>query len=264
MKVKVKDETTGKILQYETQLKLRPGTSVIINTGQNLEVAQVICNECHHEADILPYEQGEGEIERELNEEDRERVKQLKEKARSYLPLCEEKIHYFGLRMNLLDADLSLDENKITFYFGGSERVDFRQLVVDLARSIKKIIRLQQVGSRDEARYFGGFGSCGQEICCKRFLGKNLSSVTLEAAKSQDLDQVNAAKISGLCGKLMCCLAYEKEVYEELGKKLPQVGDKVKIKQGEGEVVNRNILAGELTVKIENNFHKINVREIKK
>lgn len=264
MKVKVKDQTTGKILQYETQLKLKPATLVILNTGQNLEVAQVVCNECHCEANVLPYEQGEGEIEREVNKQDQERLAQLKEKAISYLPLCKEKIRHFDLRMNLLDADLSLDENKITFYFGSSERVDFRQLVVDLAREIKKIIRLQQVGSRDEARCFGGFGACGQEVCCKRFLGRNLSSVTLEAAKSQDLDQVNAAKISGLCGKLMCCLAYEKEVYEELGKGLPQTGDKVKIKQGEGAVVNRNILAGELTVKIEGNFYKVKAGEYKK
>ena len=259
MKVKVKDQTTGKIYQYETALKLTKGTQVILNTGQSLEVGEIMCNECKCPAADLSYEQGEGEIERELTPEDLEKISHLKEKARDYLSLCEEKIKKYGLRMKLMDADLSLDESKITFYFGGSERVDFRELVLDLARNVHKVIRLQQIGSRDEARHFGGFGPCGQQICCARFLGKNLSSVTLESAKAQDMEEINVGKISGLCGKLMCCLSYEQEVYKELAAVLPNVGDIVKIKQGEGKVIDRSILGGEYTVKIGKDIHKVKV-----
>jgi cell fate regulator YaaT (PSP1 superfamily) len=152
--------------------------------------------------------------------------------------------------MQLLDADLSFDEKKLTFYFTAPSRVDFRVLVSELAHTFKKIIRLQQIGSRDEARYLGGVGRCGETICCKKFLKGNLESVTLDMASDQNLAQMGSNRITGVCGKLMCCLKYELEYYQKVKKTMPALGTEINTEKGKGTVIGQNIVKKKVTVKL--------------
>ncbi|TSC92917.1 MAG: hypothetical protein Athens101428_783, partial [Candidatus Berkelbacteria bacterium Athens1014_28] len=145
--------------------------------------------------------------------------------------------------MELLDADLSFDEKKLTFYFSAKERVDFRALVSDLASTFKKIIRLQQVGPREEAQLIGGCGRCGQVLCCRRFLRGDLDKSTTEMAQLQGLAIMGQNRCIGSCGKLLCCLSYEMEDYEKLAKGMPAIGDEINTKEGKCKVISQNILA---------------------
>lgn len=223
---------------------------LLVDTGQFTEVIETteIVESLQKEKKYKNLQKGEGEILRKLNFEDRQRLAVNKKLARELLPQCEKMITRHGLSMKLLDADLSFDEKKLTFYFGAEGRIDFRQLVVDLIRAYKKVIRLQQVGTRDEAKIFGGFGPCGREICCSKFL-RNMGSITIDMAREQNLSS-GISKISGLCGKLMCCLSYELEEYQTLKKRLPEIGQKIKTKSGEGLVISQNILEQYVTVKL--------------
>ena len=153
--------------------------------------------------------------------------------------------------MELMDAELSFDEKKLTFYFAAEGRVDFRSLVSDLASTFRKLIRLQQIGARDEARFLGGCGRCGQVLCCRRFLKGDLDSVTLEMAQLQGLAAMGTARVTGCCGKLMCCLKYELDEYREAVKSLPKIGEKIKTEKGFGFVISQNILAKKVLVEVE-------------
>ncbi len=197
---------------------------------------------------------------RKLSEKDREAADKLALEAKSYLAECQNKINKYNLPMQLLDAELSFDEKKLTFFFTAPSRVDFRMLVSDLAHTFKKIIRLQQVGARDEARYLGGIGRCGQTLCCRRFLKGNLESVTLDMAADQSLAQMGSNRVTGVCGKLICCLKYELDEYREIKKLMPKLGEKIKTKEGEGVVVSHNVLKKSYTIKIDDshNFVEIN------
>jgi len=158
------------------------------------------------------------------------------------------KIAEHNLDMKLVEAEYSFDKSKIIFYFTSEGRVDFRELVKDLARIFKARIELRQIGVRDEAKLFGGFGSCGKELCCRRFL-KDFEPVTIRMAKEQGLP-LNPPKISGVCGRLMCCLAYECKVYKELSRDLPKEGDKINTPEGKGKVVSVNILKRSVIVEV--------------
>lgn len=232
--------TTGKVHNVKSDLDLKIEDQVLVDNGQIIELANIKAISMDGKS-VDNAEEFVGKIVRKINLEDKEKLDQFKKQARKFLPSCEELIRKYNLEtMKLLDADLSFDEKKMTFYFSTEGRVDFRELVTDLVRNCKKIIRLQQVRSRDKAKLFGGFGKCGQELCCFRFLG-NTGNITLDMAKEQEI-VANSNKISGSCGKLMCCLSFELEEYRKMAKELPTVGEVVKTEHGEGKVISRNLL----------------------
>lgn len=247
MKLAVKIISNGRIVPFDdTKLKLGAGDQVLIENAGCLEKG-VICDfkiiESDDSVDIKKSESEESPvIVRKLNESDEKKYQELKKQAIDCLVECQKKIEKHGLVMELLDAELSFDEKKLTFFFSAPSRVDFRTLVSDLASTFKKLIRLQQVGARDEARYLDGVGRCGQRYCCRSFLSKNLDEITLEMARAQQLAHMGSNRITGACGKLQCCLKYEVKDYEENLKTLPQIGDQVKIKAGEGTVIDLNVL----------------------
>lgn len=241
--------TTGKIYSYKTGLVLKENQPVLVETDQIIEEGIVI-----KKAEI--FEEGTGKILRQLTEEDQEVLQGLKQTARGFLKEAQKKASRHGLEMQILDADLSYDGKKLTFYFSAPARIDFRSLVSDMVQSFGKLIRLQQVGARDEARFFGGIGKCGRELCCSKFLN-NLESITLEMAQVQELATAGSAKLSGCCGKLMCCLAFEAANYEELKKKMPKIGSIFASSQGSGKVIGHNILEGKVI--IENNGKRTEV-----
>ncbi len=171
---------------------------------------------------------------------DIEKIDRNRKTAKEAIKTCNKKIIERNLKMKLIDAELSFDCSKIIFYFSAEERVDFRDLVKDLAKIFKARIELKQVGVRDEAKMFGGFGQCGRELCCARFL-KDFEPVTIKMAKDQNLP-LNPTKISGVCGRLMCCLSYEHKCYKEFAKGLPKVSQRVKTKDGPGKIIDVNYL----------------------
>lgn len=185
------------------------------------------------------------------DKEKKDFLKKEEEKVR-YLKIAQEIIEKNDLQMKVLDANLSFDESKLTFIFSSESRVDFRQLVKDLTQKLKKQVVLRQIGPRDEARLLGGYGRCGRSFCCQSFL-QNLESITIDMAKVQNMAGRGSSKISGVCGKLMCCLAYEVETYKELIKTIPEIGTKVKTKAGQGVVVDQNIIKQTVLVELEKN-----------
>jgi len=243
MKVFVRFPTTGKICFYETSLDIKQNDGVLVETDNILEAGVLV----KEPVATFPAEEGTGTILRTLNAEDRAERTRLKAVARGFVDEAREKTLRHGLNIKILDADLSIDQKKLTFYFSADGRVDFRSLVSDMAKSFNKLIRLQQVGARDEAKYFGGIGKCGRELCCSKFLS-NLESITLEMAQVQELSTAGTAKLSGCCGKLMCCLSYEASNYEELKKKMPKIGTEYKSPQVIGKVVGHSVLEGKIIV----------------
>ena len=218
-KIFVRIKSTGKIYSYEPKdkegnaLKVKPNQTVIIEMDQIIEEGKIL-KDLNSESEV---EEGQDEILRVINYEDHEWCCGLKNMAREYITEAQKKVDIYGLEMKILDADLSFDQKKITFYFSAKGRVDFRGLVQDVARSFGKLIRLQQVGTRDQARLLGGIGKCGRELCCSKFLN-NIESVTLEMAEAQELTGAAVSKLSGCCGKLMCCLSFETENYPSCAK----------------------------------------------
>ena len=166
--------------------------------------------------------------------------------------------------MKLIDVEYTFDNNKVIFYFTADGRVDFRELVKDLATIFKTRIELRQIGVRDEAKMLGGLGPCGRPMCCSSFLG-DFASVSIKMAKEQNLS-LNPTKISGICGRLMCCLNYEQSTYEDIRKRLPKVGSIVKTSEGTGEVVQNNIVKESVKVKLKKKDEEIlemfNIEEI--
>ena len=232
--------TTGKIFSYKTNLTLKDEEVVLVETDQIVEEGMAV-----KKPEI--FEEGTGKILRKATLQDKVILKDLKKTARSFLDEAQKKVIRHGLEMKILDAELSFNQKKLTFYFCAPGRIDFRSLVSDMVRSFDKLIRLQQVGSRDEARYFGGIGKCGRELCCAKFLN-NLESITLEMAQVQELATAGSAKLSGCCGKLMCCLAFEVHNYQEIKKKMPKIGTEFKSPQGSGKVLGHNILENKVII----------------
>ena len=186
---------------------------------------------------------------RKATEEDLEKLRQNKEKEKKAFEVCEEKIAQHKLEMKLVDVEYTLDNNKILFYFTADGRVDFRALVKDLASVFRTRIELRQIGVRDEAKMLGGLGVCGRPFCCSSFLGE-FQPVSIKMAKEQGLS-LSPVKISGTCGRLMCCLKYEQEAYLDLLKKTPKVGAIVSTPDGKGTVVEQNLLTGMLKVSLD-------------
>ncbi|MEI6499055.1 MAG: regulatory iron-sulfur-containing complex subunit RicT [bacterium] len=199
-------------------LELEMMDQVLFDTEQCQEIGRVVPQSFVTEETAVESDVSKITIIRRLNDKDHQLDEKQKQEATQNLVRCREIITKYSLPMELLDADLSFDGKKLTFYFSAPGRVDFRSLVSELASTFQKLIRLQQVGARDRARCIGGLGRCGEEFCCKRFLKGDLECVTLDMAYTQNLAQMGSNRITGACGKLMCCLKYEMEVYKDCAK----------------------------------------------
>lgn len=211
--MKIRISSTGQISEVDFK-DGKTGQEILIENENIIEPGIILCEKkCPTE----PYGVTQAEIKtadfvRFFTDEDFINKKTLKTKAEGYLDETRAKVFRHGLDMKILDADLSFDEKKLTFYFSAAARVDFRALVSDMVGDFGKIIRLQQVGARDEAKHFGGFGKCGRPLCCATFLN-NLEDVTLDVAENQDITNLKSPKMAGCCGKPMCCLSYETKNY---------------------------------------------------
>lgn len=243
--VQVKLREAGKISYYNVNTtEVNPGDYVIVEIERGVDYGQVVSEvEMVLDTDI---EQPLRRIIRLANKEDRQQIRENKKRIKNALVTCEKKISEHKLDMKLVEAEYSFDRTKIVFYFTAEGRIDFRELVRDLAHIFRARIELRQIGVRDEARMLGGFGCCGRELCCAKFL-KDFEPVTIRMAKEQNLP-LNPPKISGLCGRLMCCLSYEYHTYRELLKELPKEGAEVNTPQGKGKVVSLNVLTRSFVV----------------
>ena len=219
--------------------KVDPGRYVIVETARGLEYGKVVLGV--REIDETKMSSPVKPIIRLADEKDKARFEENKEKSKKAYEICLEKIAKRGLDMKLIDAEYTFDNNKLLFYFTADGRVDFRELVKDLASVFKTRIELRQIGVRDETKIVGGIGICGRELCCHKHLA-DFVPVSIKMAKEQNLS-LNPTKISGVCGRLMCCLKHEQDTYEYLNDKLPNVGDFVRTNDGKkGEVVSVNVL----------------------
>ena len=239
----------GKIYYFTPKnLDLKKGDHVIVETAVGVEYGEVALEKKQVTDDQV--KKPVKEIMRKANEKDDQKYEQNKEKEKKAFQTCKEKIKKHGLEMKLIKVEYTFDGKKIMFYFTADGRVDFRELVKDLASVFRTRIELRQVGVRDEAKLIGGIGMCGRELCCSTFL-PSFAPVTIKMAKEQNLS-LNPTKISGICGRLMCCLKNEQESYEYLNSNLPDVGEKVKTFDGlEGEVSSVNVIKQEVKIVVE-------------
>jgi len=241
-------------------LTLKIGDYVIVEHDRGLDCGCVIpsCH-AHCAAEGLPKEQVKKVI-RMAKESDLKQIQDNALKAKEAFGVCEKKISEHKLDMKLVKAEYSFDRSKILFYFTSDGRVDFRDLVKDLAKVFKARIELRQIGVRDEARLFGGYGSCGRELCCRKFL-KDFEPVTIKMAKEEGLP-LNPPKISGLCGRLMCCLSYEYETYKILSRGLPHEGEHLNTPEGKGKVMSVNVFKRLVGVQLdEGGYTEISYKE---
>jgi len=214
------------------------GSAVIVETIRGAEYGLVSLS--RREADVSNLQQPIRKVLRLATPEDETQEITNRNREKEARETCQEKIKAHGLEMHLVDVELTFDLSKIIFYFTADGRVDFRELVKDLASTFRTRIELRQIGARDEAKILNGVGICGRSICCASFLDE-FQPVSVKTAKDQGLG-LNPTKISGLCGKLMCCLKYEEETYTELNKGLPNVGDRVTTPDGDGDVLSVQVL----------------------
>ena len=250
----VRFRTAGKIYFFDpVEFEIKRGDHVIVETARGVEYGTVVCDPKEVEEDqvIQPLKA----VLRVATAKDDEQEISNKEKEREAYKICLEKIRKHELDMKLIDAEYTFDNNKVLFYFTADGRIDFRELVKDLAAVFKTRIELRQIGVRDETKILGGIGSCGRPLCCHTHLSEFVP-VSIKMAKEQNLS-LNPTKISGVCGRLMCCLKHEEETYEELNKSLPNVGDFVNCSDGvKGEVHSVNVLRQLVKVIVEVNDEK--------
>lgn len=238
--VLVKLREVGQVLLYELlDESIKPGDFVIVEADRGLDYGHVISN-AQIKAEEKSQEEPIRKIVRPATGEDLKQVDENKIKAKDDFAQCLKKIQEHKLEMKLVDCEYSFDRSKFIFYFTADGRIDFRELVKDLAKIFKARIELRQIGVRDEAKLLGGFGVCGRQLCCAAFL-KDFEPVMIKMAKEQGLP-LNPPKISGICGRLMCCLSYEYGAYLELSKGLPKEGDVVTVEGSKGKVVSVNKL----------------------
>ena len=254
--VGVRFKRPGKIYFFDPgELKIEKENYVIVETAMGDEYGEVVIPNR-----LIPEEKIVSPLKKVLRiatEKDKKHFEENKEKEKEAFDICLEKIKKHKLDMNLVDVEYKFDNSKILFYFTADGRIDFRELVKDLAAIFKTRIELRQIGVRDEVKRLGGNGMCGRELCCCSFLG-NFETVSIKMAKEQNIS-LNPSKISGNCGRLMCCLKYEQEVYEEKINRLPKVGAIVETEEGVGEVCGVETLKEKIKVKItdgEDTFYK--------
>ncbi len=263
--VGIRFKPVGKIYYFSPKnLKFKQGDNVIVETIRGVEFGEVMLANRFIDKSEIP-----GEIKpviRKATKEDIVQHQKNKVDIEDAIKRCESSIALHNLDMKIIEAEYTFDRTKVLFYFISENRVDFRELVKDLASIFRMRIELRQIGVRDEAKVLNGIGICGRSLCCATFLG-SFQPVTIKMAKDQSLS-LNPTKISGVCGRLMCCLKYEEETYKELAKENPNVGDIVKTEYGKGQVVTVYNLRQRVKVLIsqknqENQIYELPVSEIK-
>lgn len=247
--VGVRFSDTGKMYYFDPKgFDIKNGQEIIVETANGLEFGKASTGVKLVEDDevVSPLKP----VIRIATDEDRKKVEENKRKEKEAFEICNQKIQKHNLEMNLTNAEYSFDCSKVIFYFTADGRIDFRELVMDLASTLHTRIELRQIGVRDESKMLGGLGICGRPFCCSTFLD-GFHSVTIKMAKDQGLS-LAPGKISGTCGRLMCCLKYEQNSYEYLHKITPKVGTVVDCRHGRGTVVDSAILTGKLKIQLDN------------
>ena len=244
----VRFKEVGKVYYFDPKgIQMKKGDRAIVETARGLECGEVAME--NREVDdnhiIFPLKT----VVRRATEADLKKVAENEKKQKDAFAICEKKIAEHKLEMKLVDVEYTFDNNKILFYFTADGRVDFRGLVKDLAAVFRTRIELRQIGVRDEAKMLGGLGVCGKPFCCSTFLGE-FQPVSIKMAKEQGLS-LNPVKISGTCGRLMCCLKYEQKAYEDLLRTTPKIGALVSTPEGKGVVTEQNLLTGVLKVRMD-------------
>ena len=262
----VRFKKPGKIYFFDPgKFRIEKGQFVVVETSQGEEYGEVVTNvrKVEEERIVAPLKK----VIRIANYHDRKNYEENKRKEKDAFRICEEKIKKHKLDMKLVDVEYKFDNSKILFYFTADGRIDFRELVKELAAVFKTRIELRQIGVRDEVKRIGGNGVCGRELCCCSFLS-NFETVSIKMAKEQNIS-LNPSKISGNCGRLMCCLKYEQNVYDEKLKRLPKIGALVKTEDGEGVVDGIETLKEKIRVKLKEKdsgefyFKKYDAKDIK-
>lgn len=257
----VRFRTAGKIYFFAPgKLTVRQGDHVIVETARGVEYGRVVSGpkEVRDEEVVQPLKP----VIRIATEQDKKTVSKNREKEKEAFRICLEKIRKHGLEMKLIDAEYTFDNNKVLFYFTADGRIDFRELVKDLAAVFRTRIELRQIGVRDETKIRGGIGICGRPLCCSTYLSE-FAAVSIKMAKEQNLS-LNPTKISGVCGRLMCCLTNEEETYEELNSQLPSVGDNVTTMEGlTGTVHSLSVLRKQVKVIVNLENDEKEIREYK-
>lgn len=246
--VGIRFKKTGKVYYFDSAgIELEVGDYVVVKTSQGMEMGHVVIAP----SQVLASEVDESlkPVMRKAEPEDIKRAEELDARVEEALIECGKMIGELQLPMKMLSAEYNLDGNRLTFFFSAEDRVDFRELVRRLSNKFKVRVELRQVGSRDEAKLVGGVGRCGRPLCCASFLTE-FTPVSIKMAKEQDLP-LNPMKISGVCGRLMCCLAYEGEQYRIMKEKMPKVGQRVSTHMGEATVVGSNPLKETVLVELE-------------
>jgi len=243
----VRFKRVGKVYYFlPGKIEFKEGDHAIVETARGMEYGEVVvaAKEVEDKDIVAPLKQ----VVRRATSKDDKKVEENKRREKEALETCEQKIKNHGLDMKLVDVEFTFDNSKIVFYFTAEGRIDFRDLVKDLAGVFKTRIELRQIGVRDEAKMLGGLGPCGRACCCSSFLG-DFSPVSIKMAKEQNLS-LSPTKISGLCGRLMCCLNYEHVHYSETRRRMPKLGGTVKTPDGEGVVIENNAITEKVRVKI--------------
>ena len=244
----VRFKNTGKVYYFNPgDSVFKKGDLAVVETARGTECGEVVIpnKEVSDSTIVKPLKP----VLRAATPEDRRRVRENEEKEQRAMKICQEKILAHKLDMKLVDVEYTFDNSKILFYFTADGRVDFRNLVKDLASVFRTRIELRQIGVRDEAKMLGGLGICGRPFCCSQFLGE-FQPVSIKMAKEQGLS-LNPTKISGSCGRLMCCLKYEQDTYESLLRMTPKTGSVVTTKEGKGVVTETNLLTGVVKVRLD-------------
>lgn len=251
--VGVRFKNAGKIYYFDpVDFEIEKNIDVVVETARGLEYGKIVVGpkEIEEEKLISPLKP----IIRIATEEDKAIYRENKEKAKETFEICQQKIKEHGLTMFLIDCEYTFDRNKLIFYFTAEGRIDFRELVKDLASIFKTRIELRQIGVRDEAKSIGGLGTCGRKLCCSSWLG-DFQPVSIKMAKDQSLS-LNPTKISGICGRLFCCLKYEHDVYVEAIEKMPVVGSVVKVENQKGKVIEINPLLEQIKIEFNDKTKK--------
>jgi len=249
--VQVRLREAGRIFFYNCEnFKLAPGDYIIVKDDRGVDYGQVV-SEPEELTVNRKFKEQPKRIIRLASAGDMDQIRKNVLRTKDAFKSCMAKISEKKMPMKLVKAEYSFDRSKLVFYFTAEGRIDFRDLVKELAAIFRTRIELRQIGVRDEAKLFGGFGCCGRNLCCAKFL-KDFEPVTIQMAKEQNLP-LNPEKISGICGRLMCCLGFEEKLYKNLSKGLPPVGKKIKLKDYAGKIVARNPIKGTIVVELEDN-----------
>lgn len=244
----VRFKNVGKVYYFDPDgNNLKKGDMVIVETSRGVECGEVAME--NRQVDDESIVQPLKKLIRIANQEDLKKLAENQIREKSAFEICNKKIAAHKLEMKLVDVEYTFDNSKILFYFTADGRVDFRELVKDLASVFRTRIELRQIGVRDEAKMLGGLGICGRPFCCSTFLG-SFQPVSIKMAKEQNLS-LNPVKISGTCGRLMCCLKYEQEAYLDLLRTTPKLGAVVMTPEGRGTVVDQNLLTGVLQIRLD-------------